>query len=158
MEATLNAKNLEISTKISVEICNFLRYKDINKAKAALERVIEKKQAVPYKRYNKEIPHRRGQIMSGRFPIKASKVILKLLDSVAANAQQKGMSSNLYISHISSHKASSQYHHSRHRGRVMKRTHLNLIVKESKKKAKPTKENKPIVKKPEIKNDRKNNS
>jgi len=154
MEATLNAKNLEISTKISVEICNFLRYKNIDKAKATLERVIGKKQAVPYKRYNKEIPHRRGQIMSGRFPIKASKVILKLLNSVTANAQQKGMSSNLYISHISAHKASSQYHHSRHRGRVMKRTHLNLIVKESKKKTKPTvKENKPTVK-----NDRKNNS
>ena len=132
MEAKLNAKNLEISTKISVEICNLLRYKNAEKAKQILERVIEKKQPVPYKRYKRNIPHRRGKIMSGRYPIKASKIILKLLNSVIANAQNKGLSSNLYISHISAHKASSQFHFSRHRGRKMKRTHLNIIVKESK--------------------------
>ena len=145
MEAKLNARNLEISTKVSVEICNLLRYKNIEKAKNALERVTKKKQPVPYKRYNKEIPHRKGKIMSGRYPIKASKVILKLLNSIIANAQQKGMSSNLYISHISAHKASSQFHYSRHRGRVMKRTHLKIIVKESKQAKKETK--KPEVRK-----------
>ena len=51
-----------ISAKASVEICNMIRNKPIETAKKILERVIEKKQAVPYKRFNMEIPHRKGNI------------------------------------------------------------------------------------------------
>src|SRR3989344_3577675 len=100
MEAIANGASLKISTKQSVEICRLIRNKSIEKAKAILERVIEKKQAVPYLRYNKEIPHRKGSMMTGRYPIKASKEILKKIIEkkiVAKNIKEYVIQE--YISH-----------------------------------------------------------
>src|SRR3989338_7007913 len=104
MEAIANGASLKISTKQSIEICRLLRNKTTEKAKKLLERVIEKKQAVPYIRHNHEIPHRKGNMMAGRYPIKASKEILRLIKNAEANAINKGMASNLIISHISADK------------------------------------------------------
>lgn len=132
MEAIVNAKNLGISTKKSVEICRLLRNKSTEKAKKILERVIEKKEAVPYKRYLHEIPHRKGNIAAGGYPIKASKIILSLIKNAEANAQNKGMSSNLVISHISAHKGERQSRYGRKMGQKAKRTHIKIIVEEKK--------------------------
>jgi len=136
MEAKVNARNLSISTKQSVEICNLIRDKKVDSAKKTLSRVIEKKQAVPYKRFKRKIPHRAGKMATGRYPIKASKEILNLLDSVIANAQSKGMSSELSISQISANRGANQFHFGRKRRRKMKLTHINLVVKEIKEKKK----------------------
>jgi len=130
MEYKINAKDLGISTKISVEVCNLLRNKQVKKAQQILERVIEKKQAVPYRRYKREIPHRAGKMAAGRYPIKVSKVILKILKGGAAGAQNQGLSSELFIGHISAHKAGNQWHYGRMRRRRMKKTHINIILKE----------------------------
>lgn len=125
--------SLSISTKISVEICSFIRGKNLQKAKNILENVIAGKQAVPYKRYNQEIPHRKGKMASGRFPKKASNAILRLLKSVEANAQLKGLNTNnLAIKHLCAHQASRPMHVGRHRNRVMKRTHVEIVVEETK--------------------------
>lgn len=132
MEAIVNAKNLGISTKKSVEICRLIRNKSTTAAKKILERVIEKKQAVPYKRYLREIPHRKGNIAAGGYPIKASKVILLLIKSAESNAQNKGMSSNLLISHISAHKGERQSRYGRKIGKKAKRTHIKIVVQEKK--------------------------
>jgi large subunit ribosomal protein L22 len=132
MEAIVNGKNLGISTKTSVEICNLIRNKTTEQAKKILHRVIEKKQAVPYKRYFKEIPHRKGKIMTGRFPSKASKTILDLINSAEGNAQNKGMSSKLIVFHISAHKGNAQSRYGRKMGKKAKRTHIKIIVKERK--------------------------
>ncbi|MFH1209567.1 MAG: uL22 family ribosomal protein, partial [archaeon] len=113
------------------------------KAKNILERVIQKKQAIPYRVYNKSIPHRKGNMATGRYPIKTSSIILKLLNSAEKNAQNKGLLSKLYICAIYANKGPKQFHYSRHRGRVMKRTHLTIILKEKlqqKKSAKQTEE------------------
>jgi large subunit ribosomal protein L22 len=56
--------------------------------------VIEKKVAVPYRRYHNEVAHRsniRDGFFSGRFPNKASKEFLRLLDNLESNAEYKGM-------------------------------------------------------------------
>ncbi len=132
MEAVVNVKNLEISTKKSIEIANFIRYKNLDDAKNILQRVVKKKQPVPYKRHNKDIPHRKG-MMAGRYPVKTSKIILKLLNSVQANAQNKGLSSNLFISQMIVNQGNKQMHYGRHRGK-MKRTHIKIVVKEMEKK------------------------
>ncbi|MBS3135184.1 50S ribosomal protein L22 [Candidatus Woesearchaeota archaeon] len=132
MEAIVNGNNLGISTKISVEICSFIRNKNTEKAKKMLEKVIQKKQAVPYKRYLKDIPHRKGNIATGRYPIKASRVILDLIKSAESNAKNKGMSSNLVISHISAHKGNAQSRYGRKIGKKAKKTHIKIIVKEKK--------------------------
>jgi len=130
MEAIINGKNLGISRKISVEVCRLIRNKPTDTAKKILQRVIEKKQAVPYKRYLKEIPHRKGKMATGRYPLKTSKTILDLIKSAEANAKDKGMSSKLIISHISAHKGESQSRYGRKIGQQAKRTHIKIIVKE----------------------------
>ena len=132
MEALINGKNLGISTKVSVEICRFLRNKKTDAAKKILQRVIEKKQAIPYLRYKKEIPHRKGKMATGRYPLKASKTILDLIKSVESNAHDKGMSSDLIIDQISAHKGSTQSRYGRKVGKKAKRTHIKIIVKEKK--------------------------
>ncbi len=132
MEAIVNVKNLEISTKKSIEIANLIRNRNLEKSKNMLQSVIQMKQAVPYKRHNKDIPHRPG-IMAGRYPIKTSKIILKLLNSVQANAANKGLSSDLVISEIIVNQGNKQTHSGRHRGKF-KRTHIKIVVKEIEKK------------------------
>ncbi len=122
--------SMPISTKQSVEICRMLRGKDLQKSKKMLKDVIEKKKAVPYRRYNQELPHQKGT-GPGRFPIKSATYILELLDSVEANAVFKGLDSNsLVVCHINAQKASRPWHYGRFRRRKTKRTHVEIIVTE----------------------------
>ena len=130
--ARVVGRSLSISAKQSVEICSFIKNKGVQEAKNILKKDIEKKQAGPFKRYNRDRGHK-TKIGPGRYPEKASEEILKLLDAVEANAQFKGLNtSNLIISHICSHKAQKSWHYGRKRRRKMKRTHLEIIVKEVK--------------------------
>jgi ribosomal protein L22 len=81
-EAVVNGKDLRISTKHSVAVCNFIRNKDVDIAIKELGEVSNKKRAIPMKG---EIPHRKG-MMSGRYPVTAVNEFIKLLKSVKANA------------------------------------------------------------------------
>ena len=49
-----------------------------------------------------------------------------------ANAENKGMSKNLMISHISAHKGETQSRYGRKMGKKAKRTHIKIVVKEKK--------------------------
>jgi large subunit ribosomal protein L22 len=135
---------LPISTKQSVEICNFIRQMSIEKAKRRLADVINKKSAVPFKRFNDNIGHKKGMIAAGRYPEKACSHVLKLLESVEANAQFKGLNTaNLVITHICANKAARPWHYGRQRRRKTKRTNVEIIVEErteEKKEVKPKKE------------------
>ncbi len=123
-------RSLPISTKQSVEICRFLRKKSLQRAKTILESVIVKKAAIPYKRYLHDVGHRPGKMAAGRYPIKSSREILALLNSIEANAQFKGLNTaNLVITHINAHKASTPPHYGRRR-RQTKRTHIEVVVEE----------------------------
>jgi len=129
--ATVNAYALSISTKQSVEIASFIRNRKISQAKSLLSEVINKKRAVPFKRYNRDTGHKPGKIASGRYPEKASKEFIKLLSALEANAEYKGLDSkNLVISEVIANKGTQQLHPGRHRGRVMKRTHIKIVAKE----------------------------
>ena len=44
-------RNLPISFKQTVEVCNFIRNKSVNDAKEILKKVSEKKQMIPFKRF-----------------------------------------------------------------------------------------------------------
>ena len=61
------SKDLDISTKNSIEVCNFIKGKNTTKAKEMLKEVIVQKQAVPYKRANKNIAHKPG-MAAGKYP------------------------------------------------------------------------------------------
>ncbi len=128
--AIVNVKNLPISTKFSIEITNHLRGKTIEKAKMILDDSIKLKRAIPMKRFNKDTAHKAG-MAAGRYPVKACETISKLLDSAKSNAEDKGLSTDgLFISKINANQGTHQMHHGRLRGRMMKRTHISITVKE----------------------------
>ena len=140
MEAKASGRNIGISRKDSVEVANFVRGKMVSKVKVMLEGVIDKKVVVPFRRYNRDRGHKRGKVAAGRYPVKTSTEFLKLLKSAESNAINKGMNADdLFISAIIANKGNGQMHHGRKRGREMKRTHLEIEVKEVNKKKKEIK-------------------
>ncbi len=128
--ARANGVALPISLKFSVEICRFLKDKKINDAKEILTKVIKKKIALPFKTYNADLCHKKN-IGPGRYPMKASGEFIKLIESVEANAQFKGLNtSNLVIAHICANQVAKALHQGRHSRRKFKRTNLEIVVKE----------------------------
>lgn len=128
--ATAYGRALPISTKHSIEICNFIRGKPLAKAKMLLENVIAKKTAVPFRRFSRSVGHKK-KIGAGRYPEKACREILKLLNAAEANAQFKGLGvGSLVISELIANKASRPWHYGRQRRRKAKRTHIRVVVKE----------------------------
>lgn len=139
--AKLNVKDLRISTKQSIEICNFIRNKNLLKAQKTLEKVLDKKVAVPFKKFNRDIGHKHG-MASGSYPIKSTTTILSLLKSVQANAENKNMNVNsLFITKLIANKGSGQYHSGRLRRRKMKNTNIIIEVSELKEKKNDRKAN-----------------
>ncbi len=123
-----------ISTKHSVEIARSLRYKTTGYAKQFLAQVIAMHTPVAFRRFKHNIGHKPG-MAAGRFPQKAAKEFLRLVASVEANAQVKGLdTASLKIVKILANKASTPSTGGRHR-QGTKRTHLEIQVKERKKAA-----------------------
>ncbi len=119
-------RSLPISTKHAIEISNYLRGKKLSKAKTLLELAIEGKKAIPFRRFTEGAGHKKG-IGPGKYVVKASKHILKLLKEVELNAMNKGIEEPVIV-HISAKKASRPLHYGRYFGRVMKRTHVEVVV------------------------------
>jgi large subunit ribosomal protein L22 len=120
-EAVVNISGLPISTKHSIAICNFIRGKNIDNAIAILGDVQRLKRAVPMKG---EIPHRKGNIMSGRYPIKAAEEFIKMLKSLKSNAIANELELEKYVIFCKSNVASRPYRKSgRARG---KRTNVQI--------------------------------
>jgi large subunit ribosomal protein L22 len=150
-KATAFGNGLPISTKQSVEICSFIRGKKIDEVKKILEAVIAEKTAIPFKRYNKDMGHRRGKIASGRFPKKASENILALVKSVESNASNIGLTTPLIIEELIANQGSRNWHYGRKRRIKNKRTNIKITVIEGEKEKKELK--KDIVKTEVKKND-----
>ena len=133
---------LPISFKHSFEVCNHIRKRTLQRAKKILQDVIEVKKAVPYRRYDFDLSHKK-ETGPGRYPVKCATEILTILESAEANAQFKGLNtSNLVIVHLSAHNAGKVWHNGRQSRRKMKRTHIEVVLQESKSKDKAKKESK----------------
>ena len=133
--AKVIGRDLSISTKQAVEISKFIKGKTIKRSKELLSKVIEGKLVVPFTRFNRDTGHKKGKIGPGRYPKKASSIIVKLLNSLEANAQNKGLDTNsIYIKKMIANKASEPWHFGRIRGRKMKRTHIEIVAEELEKK------------------------
>ena len=83
-------KEMPVSPKFAREVAGMIRGMSVEAARQALEDVIDKKRAVPLRRYNKRVSHKPG-VGPGRYPVKAAKAILGVLDSAASNAEYKGL-------------------------------------------------------------------
>ena len=135
-EVVINSKSVPISTKYSTSICKFIKGKRIGDAIRDLEEVTVLRKAVPMKG---EIPHRKGKIMSGRFPKRAAKEFIVLLKGLAGNANNHEIDEPV-ITEAIANKASRPY------GRFgrwqRKRTHITIKAREKKVKLKENKEKK----------------
>jgi large subunit ribosomal protein L22 len=122
--------SLSISMKDSVEICNFIRGKNLKKSVETLKQIAEKKRALPLRRFNQNRGHKPG-IGPGAYPVNTCNEIIKILENAEANAQFKGLNTtHLIINHIRAHKAATPYHAGRQRRRKMKRTNVEVVVSE----------------------------
>lgn len=98
-------RELRISAKAATEVCRAIKGMKVSEAKSFLEEVKAMKKPVPFKRYKKEVPHRRmnEKWYAGRYPVKVADKILKLLNELEANAEYKGLNiENLVIIHAAS--------------------------------------------------------
>jgi large subunit ribosomal protein L22 len=96
--AKASGRDLRISPKEAREICATIKNMRLDDAISYLERVVQKKECVPYRRFNSNVPHHseiaaRWGIPSGRYPVKASSEIIKILKNAKANAENKGLDS-----------------------------------------------------------------
>jgi ribosomal protein L22 len=82
-EAVVNGRDVGISTKHAVAVCDFIRGKNVDDALKDLDEVSKMKRAIKMKG---EIPHRKGKMMSGRYPLNAVKEITRLVKGLKANA------------------------------------------------------------------------
>ena len=122
-KAVVNAFNIPISTKHSAAICRFIKRKKIQEAIKDLELVAKIKKPVPMKG---EIPHRKGKIMSGRFPEKAAKEFIILLKNLSSNSIYHGLENPIIVesvANIGSRPFGRQ-------GIRRKRTHIKIVAEE----------------------------
>jgi large subunit ribosomal protein L22 len=102
-------KEFNISWKHSNEICYAIRGMMLNKAIAYLEKVQKMEEFVPLRRHKKQVPHRKGKgrvSKTGRWPVKAAKAIVGVLNNASANAEYKGLDTDkLKIEHATAYKS-----------------------------------------------------
>ncbi len=101
------AYEINVSPKSCQEICRHIRHMKVSVAKAFLQDVIDMKKSVPFKQHARNVGHKRHQSgwPSGRYPVKASAEILKLIKHAEANAEYKGLEpENMYLIHTTSKK------------------------------------------------------
>ncbi|MEM3730920.1 MAG: 50S ribosomal protein L22 [Candidatus Bathyarchaeia archaeon] len=107
-EKTVKASGREVrvSHKSAREVCKTIKGMMLTEAKEYLREVIAKRKAVPFTRFKKKAGHRHGleRAYAGRYPVKAAKQILKILEGAEANAEYKGLDTErLRIIHASAY-------------------------------------------------------
>ena len=124
-EARVNARDIPISTKKSSDVCRFIKGKKIKVAIKELEEVLAFKRPLPMRG---EIPHRKGPIMSGRYPQRVIKNFIILLKSLGANAAD--LDDPVIVEAFANSGSRPYGRFGKHR---KKRTHVNLLAKDVKK-------------------------
>ena len=122
-------KELHISKKHAFEISSAIKGMKLDDARDFLEQVVELKRAVPYRRYTRNIPHKKG-MCTGRYPQKAAKEFLRVLKNLESNATYKGLDQeNMRITRIATKKGHT-YRGSfpRAQGRATPKNHETVSV------------------------------
>ncbi len=83
-------KDVDVSYKHAALVMRAIKGMKLKEAENYLEGVIAKKRIVPFPKYNTGVGHRSGGKI-GKYPVKASKIALKLLKNVENNAENKGL-------------------------------------------------------------------
>lgn len=96
-----------MSHKHSKEIAREIKGKTVAEAREYLEDVVDEKRSVPFRSHNTGVGHRSDidGWDAGRYPNKASKAFLDLLENVGANADHQGFEPDgMVIAHVAAHK------------------------------------------------------
>jgi len=108
--AKASGRDLRIRPKPAREVCAVIKGMKIDQAKTFLEKVIQLKQSVPYRRYKLKCAHRKDlkqfKWYAGRYPRKAAAYIYEILTAVESNAEYKGLDTDLCrIIHAATHRS-----------------------------------------------------
>jgi large subunit ribosomal protein L22 len=96
-----------ISLKHSKAISRQIKGQTVAEAQSYLHDVIDEVQSVPFKQHNSGVGHRSDidGWDAGRYPEKASKAFLELLENVSNNADEQGFDGeDMVIRHVAPHK------------------------------------------------------
>ena len=111
---TARAVNLDCHHKHCYHIAKAIRGMNAEMARDYLEDVVAKKRAIPYQRRSRKgrggntmAGHRKGKMGPGKFPNKASKEFIKLINSAMDNARHQYEdidAEEMEITHIAAHR------------------------------------------------------
>jgi len=105
--ARAKANELPVSPKHSIEIARHIRGMTTSEAKAYLSDVVALKKAIPFRRFKRNVAHKRGleKWDAGRYPVKAAEAYSRLLESVEKNAEYIGLdTTKLRIMHVAANR------------------------------------------------------
>ncbi len=105
--ARASGRDLDVSFKKSVEVCNAIRGMNVEKAKLLLEKVIKKEIPIPFKKFKRNVGHRKqlNGWKQGKYPVKAARYILKVIENAESNAEELGLDiDRLWIKHACAQK------------------------------------------------------
>jgi large subunit ribosomal protein L22 len=101
----------QISLKHSKAIARAIKGETVADAEEYLQAVIDGERSVPFKQHNTGVGHRSDidGWDAGRYPEKASKDFLKLLENASNNADEQGFDGeSMTIMHVAAHKVGEQ--------------------------------------------------
>jgi len=136
--AKASGREVRVSHKHAREICKTIKGMMLTQAKQYLRDVTAKKKPVPFTRFKKKAGHRHGleKTYAGRYPVKAAKQILKILEGAEANAENKGLDTErLRVMHASAYPGMKvKRYMQRARGRATPRfqilSHVEIALEE----------------------------
>jgi large subunit ribosomal protein L22 len=136
--AKASGREIRVSHKAAREVCKSIKGMTLTNAKNYLKDVIEKKKAVPFKRYKKKLGHRHGleKTFAGRYPVKTSQQILRVVEGAEANAENKGLDlDRLRILHAAAYpgmkiKRFTPRAHGRASPKYETTTHIEIVLNE----------------------------
>lgn len=130
--AKASLRNVNMSPKQGIEICNHIRGRSLVQAKMLLQQSIDFVRPIPLRRFTNGPGHKPG-LASGRFYPKACAEVLKALESAESNAKNKGLNSaDLKVVHLSTQRAAKQPHYGRKRRSIFKTSHIEVVLAEVK--------------------------
>lgn len=136
--AKASGREIRVSHKAAREVCRAIKGMMLSKAKTYLRDVMEKRKAVPFRRYKKKVGHRSGleKTFAGRYPVKTSQQILRVIEGAEANAENKGLDlDRLCILHAAAYpgmriKRFTPRAHGRASPKYQTTTHIEIVLEE----------------------------
>jgi len=127
-----SGRNINVSFKQAIEICNYVRGRPLAQAKMLLTQSIEMVKPVPIHRFSNGVGHKPG-MGPGRYYPKACSEILKVIESAESNAKNKGFNTaDLKLIHIAAMTAPKQWHYGRKKRSIFKAAHIEVALEEIK--------------------------